>query len=107
MTSVGLTVDVFVAFLVEIAAKVGILLIEKVGGSDGYPIQLGVGCEQRGKLLLHFLVCLKDVIERLGLVAADVKTCREETNIVERVGETLGDMERMSASHRQAANSAV
>ena len=79
VTSVSLTVDVFVAFLVEIAAKVGILLIEKVGGSDGYPIQLGVGCEQRGKLLLHFLVCLKDVIERLGLVAADVKTCREET----------------------------
>ena len=72
VSAVGFAIGIFVAFFVEVTAKVGILPVEEVGFAYSNPVEFRIGGKQCGKLLLHGIVTFQKVVERFGLVATNV-----------------------------------
>ena len=108
MTAFGLKIFVGVALLVEVAAEVGILLIEEVGLTYGYPVKRRLTREQFGQLTLYLIVLLEELIEAFALVfTADVKSGREEADIVKHIGIALGRGKGMTATHGETTDSTV
>ena len=109
MATVSFTVFVFVALLIEISAKISIALVKEIRLTDGDPIELRTAVEKLLKLRLSLLVGHQLLIERSLRIDVPVKmqTCGEESVIIERFWIAHGYVERVAATHRQAANGAM
>ena len=107
MAAFGLDVLIFVALRVPVVAQVDSGLIEEIGLAHTHPVEPGLAAEETGRLLGEIGIGL-DLLSKgfaHDLPCTQMQTGREETIVIKRVGIEQADVEGVTATHGESADS--
>ena len=105
VTAIGLYILVLVTLAVPVSAQVDGALIEEVGATHTHPVELGLAAKELSTLLSEVRIGLDLIGKRLvEATITQVKTCREESEVVELVGVEQTYVEGVTTTHGQTAD---
>ena len=100
VAAIGLNILIFVTLAIPESAQVNGALIKEVGLTHTHPVELGLAAEELSALISKLGISLDLIGKRILITTlGQVQTCREESEIVERVRIEQAHVEGVATTH--------